>query len=88
MLYSHLASFVGCDMEARKLVGWNVRRLRVERELTIEALADLERGEENIGIDALSRPAKAFGLKLGELTVEHAPGARAPKPWRAARKAK
>ncbi len=33
-------------MEARKLVGWNVRRLRVAISLTVEDLADKARGRK------------------------------------------
>jgi transcriptional regulator with XRE-family HTH domain len=86
-------------MEARKLVGWNVRRLRVARELTIEELAGradadasfvarLERGQVNVGVDMLQRLAKPLGAKLADFTVEPAPGEEPPKPLRAGRKAK
>jgi transcriptional regulator with XRE-family HTH domain len=78
-------------MEARKLVGWNVRRLRVAISLTIEELADsasvgesylsrLERGEENVGVVTLSRLARALKVELAEFFVKPAPGDKAPKP--------
>ena len=84
-------------MEARKLVGWNVRKLRVERGVTIENLAggaeigasylaQLERGEVNVGVDILGRLAQALGAKLSDLTVEPAPGAKPPRPLRAGRR--
>jgi transcriptional regulator with XRE-family HTH domain len=84
-------------MEAKKLVGWNLRRLRVARGLTIEELADranasapyvaqLERGEVNVGIVLLERLAKRLGAKLCDLTVEPPPGAKAPKPLPAGRR--
>lgn len=84
-------------MEARKLVGWNVRRLRVAKELTIEELADqagadtsfvarLERGEVNVGIDMLQRLAGPLGVKLADLTTEPAAGAQPPQPLRSGRR--
>jgi len=84
-------------MEVRKLVGWNIRRLRVERGLTIEDLAgeaevtpqylgELERGQVNVGIVILDRLAKALAAKLADLVVEPAPGAKPPKPLPAGRK--
>jgi transcriptional regulator with XRE-family HTH domain len=68
-------------MEAKKLVGWNIRRLRVERGLTIEELAaeadvasaylgQLERGTVNVGVTILGRVAKVLGTRIGELFVE------------------
>jgi transcriptional regulator with XRE-family HTH domain len=84
-------------MEARKLVGWNVRKLRVERGVTIEHLAgeaeigasylaQLERGEVNVGIVILGRLAQALGAELSDLTVEPAAGSRPPKPLSAGRR--
>lgn len=86
-------------MEARKLVGWNIRRLRVARGLTIEELADradlagpylgaLERGQKNVGIDALARLARSLGAKLEELTAVASPGTEPPQPLKAGRKRK
>lgn len=71
-------------MEVRKLVGWNIRRLRLDRGLTIEALAgeadvspaylgQLERGRENVGIILLDRLGRALGAELSDLVA-------APKP--------
>lgn len=84
-------------MEARKLVGWNVRRLRVAKRLTIEELADradadvsfvsrLERGEVNVGILMLERIAKVIGVKLVDLLVEPPPGEKPPRPLPAGRR--
>jgi len=52
-------------MDARRIVGWNIRRLRVAKLLTIEELAvgkrgrelccALERGQVNVGLDILER---------------------------------
>ncbi len=86
-------------MEARKLVGWNLRRLRVARRFTIEELADradadasfvarVERGQANVGIVMLERLAKSLNAKLSDLTVEPDPGAKPPKPLTAGRKAR
>ena len=84
-------------MEARRLVGWNVRRLRVARLLTIEDLADragvdenflgrLERGQVNVGIVILASIARALGAKLPDLVVEPQPGESPPRPLPAGRK--
>jgi transcriptional regulator with XRE-family HTH domain len=86
-------------MEVRKLIGWNIRRLRVARGLTIEDLAhlanltpnylgELERGQVNVGALALDRLAKAIGVRLVELVVDVPPGAQAPKPLTAGRRPK
>jgi transcriptional regulator with XRE-family HTH domain len=84
-------------MEVRKLIGWNIRRLRVARGLTIEDLADLggltpnylgelERGQVNVGAMALDRLARGLKVSLGELVEEPAPGSVPPKPLRAGRR--
>ena len=84
-------------MEARKIVGTNIRRLRVERGLTFEALAgeaevapaylgEVERGRVNVGIDILERLAKVVGAKLADLVVELPPGAKPPQPLKAGRR--
>jgi transcriptional regulator with XRE-family HTH domain len=84
-------------MDARRLVGWNLRRLRVAKELTIEELAHqagvgesylsrLERGEENVGIVLLSKLARVLGAHLTELVVEPAPGDKPPQRLKAGRR--
>lgn len=86
-------------MEAKKLVGWNLRRLRVAKGFTIEELAGrtaadasfvarLERGQANVGIVMLDRLAKQLGAKLFDLTVEPEAGAKPPKPLPAGRKSR
>lgn len=71
-------------MEVRKLVGWNIRRLRLDRGLTIEALAgeadvspaylgQLERGRENVGIVLLDRLSRALGAELSDLVAKPQP---------------
>lgn len=72
-------------MEVRKLVGWNIRRLRLDRGLTIEALAgeadvspaylgQLERGRENVGVVLLDRLGRALGAELSDLVAAPKPG--------------
>ena len=61
-------------------LGLAVRRLRTERGMTQEALAeasglhpryvsDIERGRRNVGIVNLDRLAVALGVRLDELTA-------------------
>lgn len=84
-------------MEAKKLVGWNLRRLRVARGFTIEELADradadasfvarLERGQANVGIVMLARLAEAVSAKLVDLVAEPEPGAKPPAPLKPGRR--
>ena len=84
-------------MEAKKLVGWNISRLRVKRGLTIEELAaeadvapaylgQVERGAVNVGVVILGRVAKVLGARLGELFVEPLSGEKPPKPLKAGRR--
>lgn len=62
----------------RETLATNLRRLRAERELSQEALADLagihrnylggiERCERNVGLDNLSKIANALRVPLAEL---------------------
>jgi transcriptional regulator with XRE-family HTH domain len=65
-------------MRGRKLVGLNIRRLRVEREVSQERLAfdsgvdrsylgGVERGEENPTVDVLDRLAATLAVPIDEL---------------------
>ena len=78
-------------MDARKLVAWNLRRLRVKHGLAQEALAvdadidrtyvsRLERGMENPTVVVLDRLARALGVEIVEFFTVPEPGARPPQP--------
>lgn len=84
-------------MEAKKLVGWNLRKLRVAKGYTIEELADradadasfiarLERGQVNVGVVKLEQLAKPLGARLSDFFVEPDPGSKPPRPLPAGRK--
>ena len=86
-------------MRGRALVGWNLRRLRVTRDVSQERLAfdsgvdrsylgGLERGEENTTVDVLERLAETLTVKLSELFDEPEPGAKPPPPLRPGRRSK
>jgi transcriptional regulator with XRE-family HTH domain len=85
-------------MEGRKLVAWNLRRLRVQRDLSQEKLAvdagvdrtyvgRLERGLENPTVALLDRLADALGIRISEFFALPAPGESRPKPLRGGRRA-
>lgn len=74
-------------MNARSLVGLNLRRLRVARELTQEALGlaagcepsyvgRIERGEENPTVDLLEAFARALDEHIGVLFAPVPPGSK------------
>lgn len=65
-------------MRGRDLVGFNIRRLRVDRSISQERLAfdsgvdrsylrGLERGEENPTVDVLDKLAATLGVQLSDL---------------------
>lgn len=77
-------------MKARALVAWNLRRIRVRREVSQERLAfdagvdrayvgKLERQTENPTIDLLERLAKTLAVPLADFFIEPAKGAKAPQ---------
>jgi transcriptional regulator with XRE-family HTH domain len=76
-------------MNARELVAWNVRRLRVERGIAQEALAvdaeidrtyvsRVERGMENPTVGVLERLAQALGVEITAFFAVPKAGARLP----------
>lgn len=78
-------------MDVRKLVAWNLRRLRVKQGLAQEALAvdaeidrtyvsRLERGMENPTVVVLGRLAQALGVEIVEFFAVPEPGSRPPRP--------
>ena len=84
-------------MNARALLAWNLRRLRVERGVSQEALAHeasvdrayvggLERRVHNPTIDLLNRLASTLGVEISEFFVKIPKGANAPKPLPGGRK--
>lgn len=84
-------------MDARKLVAWNLRRLRVARGIAQEALAvdaeidrtyvsRLERNMENPTVAVLERLARALGVEIVELFAQPKVGARPPQVLRRGRK--
>src|SRR5690349_8470841 len=86
-------------MNAREIVAWNIRRLRVARELAQEALAvdaevdrtyisRLERNMENPTVAVLERLAAALDVSIVEFFNPPAPGSRRPKPLPSGRKGK
>lgn len=84
-------------MNGRALVAWNLRRLRVERDISQERLAfdsgidrayvgGIERQIENPTVDLLERLAQSLEVKLADLFVEPPPGASSPRPLRSGRR--
>lgn len=84
-------------MDARTIIGWNLRRLRVERGLSQERLAlaagidrayvgRVERGSENVTITTLEAMAVALSVPVASLLIEPDPDAPKPVPLRAGRK--
>lgn len=68
-------------MRGRNLVGLNLRRLRVERDISQERLAfdsgvdrsylgGMERGEENPTVDILDKLAITLAIPIGQLFAE------------------
>ena len=84
-------------MDIQKLVAWNIRRVRVAKGMSQEALADgaridrtyvskLERGRDNPSADVLDRIAAACGVEITELFKKPKAGEKAPMPLRGGRK--
>jgi transcriptional regulator with XRE-family HTH domain len=86
-------------MRAQALVARNLRRLRVERNLSQEALAAdagidrtyvsrLERGLENPTVALLEQLSDALGATIVDFFVVPAPGEPPPRPLRGGRRPK
>lgn len=84
-------------MDARTIIGWNLRRLRVACGLSQERLAlaagidrayvgRVERGSENVTITTLEAMARALSVPVADLLVAPDPDAPPPLPLRAGRR--
>lgn len=84
-------------MDGRSLVAWNLRKERVARGLSQEALASaadldrtyiggLERGIENPTVAVLDRLAGALGIHVSALLLEPLSGHERTPPLRGGRK--
>ena len=71
-------------MNARELVGWNIRRIRVSKDVPQERLAfdadvdrsylsGLERGEHNPSVDVLERIANTLEVPIVDLFTAYDP---------------
>ena len=78
-------------MNARELVAWNTRRLRVSRGISSELLARdagvdrayvsrIERGVANPTVDVLARIARVLEVEMAELFAVPAPHEERPEP--------
>jgi transcriptional regulator with XRE-family HTH domain len=85
-------------MHGRALVAWNLRRIRVKKDLSQERLAydsgvdrsylgGLERCEENPTVDLLDRLAQALSVSIADLFLKPPKGQPPPKPLRRGRRA-
>lgn len=84
-------------MDAKKIVGWNLRKLRVpkgwsQERLALESNVDrtyigkVERGSENVTISTLEVIAQALEVPLAALLVEPEEGETPPPPMPSGRK--
>jgi transcriptional regulator with XRE-family HTH domain len=84
-------------MDAKKIIGWNLRKLRVpkgwsQERLALESNVDrtyigkVERGSENVTISTLEVIAKALEVPVAALLIEPEKGETPPPPMRAGRK--
>jgi transcriptional regulator with XRE-family HTH domain len=78
-------------MNARELVAWNTRRIRVSRGFSSERLASdagvdrayvsrIERAVANASIDVLERIARVLGVEMADLLTVPPPDAERPEP--------
>lgn len=84
-------------MDGRARVAWHLRRLRVERGLSQEALAvdadvdrgyvsGIERGSFNPTVDVLERLANALNADIAEFFAQPPEGDAPPEPLRSGRR--
>ncbi|KQT64484.1 MULTISPECIES: helix-turn-helix domain-containing protein [unclassified Aureimonas] len=85
-------------MDARTIIGWNLRQLRVERGLSQERLAlasnidrsyvgRVERGSENVTIATIEVLARVLEVPVARLLLEPDEHEPKPSPLRSGRKA-
>lgn len=86
-------------MDTRQIIGWNLRRLRVARELSQERLAlqanidrayvgRVERGQENVTVNKLDAMAEVLGVKVAELFTDPGSNPIVPPALKSGRKPK
>lgn len=86
-------------MDGRKRVAWNLRRIRVAKDLSQEGLAadaevdrtyigKLERGLENPTVGLLDRIASALAVDVSEFFVRPKPNEMPPKPLKGGRRSR
>ncbi|CUX10308.1 MULTISPECIES: helix-turn-helix domain-containing protein [Agrobacterium] len=86
-------------MDVRKTIGWNLRRLRVDKGLSQERLAleagidrsyvgRVERGMENVTVSTLEAISLTLDVHVSELFAAVDDKLASPKPLRAGRKPK
>ncbi len=51
----------------RRTLGWSQEQLAEKSDLHHNYIGDIERGEENVSVDALMRIATALKVRLGDL---------------------
>ena len=54
----------------RRNMGWSQEKLAEKADLHHNYIGDIERGEENVSVDALMRIATALKVTLGELVKD------------------
>lgn len=86
-------------MDTRSIIGWNLRRLRVEKGLSQERLAleagidrayvgRVERGSENVTVSTLEAFANVLGVRVSALFRDVDPNEDVPAKLKAGRKPK
>ncbi len=84
-------------MDVQELIGWNLRRLRVERNISQDDLAlianverayvgYLERGQRNPTVATLGRLAEALDVHISQLFVQPSDADPKPSPLRPGRR--